>query len=186
MSHSLIVHGSHRLFNQRSPAHTLTHKTNVGCDRWLKTKEPPWGLPHAHCNAGKHIMCVCVGSNVESREKKEQTEQQWPRVCKSFFSTRLADFRVPQCHCDTLYSRYEAVLVCRSHTLCWSGEWSCSTHTLRSCLSAQSVCHLHSCVYESAKLPQSEMQFITDSARMLKAGRKGADFHHISLGCSEP
>lgn len=46
------------------------------------------------------------------------------------------------------------------------------THILRSCLSVQSVWPLHNCVYESAKLPQSEMQFITASARMLKAGIK--------------
>lgn len=46
------------------------------------------------------------------------------------------------------------------------------THILRSCLSAQSVWPLHTGVYESAKLPQSEMQFITASARMLKADIK--------------
>ncbi len=52
------------------------------------------------------------------------------------------------------------------------------THILHSCLSAQSVWPLHTCVYESAKLLQSEMQFITASAWMLKAGikEKGSRF----------
>lgn len=94
------------------------------------------------------------------------------RVCKWFLSTRLAGFRVPQCHCDTLYSRYEAMLVCRSHTLLKWREVLQHTHILHSCLSAQSVWPLHTCVYESAKLLQSEMQFITASAQVLKAGIK--------------
>jgi len=97
-----------------SPAYTPTHN-KCGLQWWLKTKEPPWGLPEAHCNADKHVcvcVCVCVFCNEESRGKKEETEQQWLSEC-----VRLARFRVPQCHCDTHYSRYEAALVCRSHTL---------------------------------------------------------------------